>query len=206
MDIERAIAQIDVGVVQADSRVPQQHFARTGRRHVDILPSENIRSAILVDADCLGHFQFLSGSVPLAGQGLNRATGGLTQRALVGDFIAGAISECGPKSNPTETSEFVRRRTANSPDCVSRWPARYDLLASQTVAVCYNASWSCHCTGYPPRRDLFPYHPIFTGFIDRQKPVGGRGSPFLAAPDFACSRCSVGCCWPIRPRSPCSRE
>src|SRR5262245_28893677 len=136
----------------------------------------------------------------------NEQTGGLTQRVLVGDFIACAISECELRSNPTETSEFVRRRTANSPECVFRWPDRYDVLASQTVAVGYNASWSCHCTGYPPRRDLFPCHPIFTGFIDRQKPVGGRGSPCLAAPDFACSRCSAGCCWPIRPRSPCSRE
>ncbi len=55
VDIERAIAQIDVGIVQANGGVPQQHFARTGLRHVHILPSENFRPAILVDAYCLRH-------------------------------------------------------------------------------------------------------------------------------------------------------
>src|SRR5262249_61824886 len=55
VDIESAVAQIDVGIVQADRGVPEQHLARTGRRYVDILPSQNVRPAILVDAYGLGH-------------------------------------------------------------------------------------------------------------------------------------------------------
>jgi len=50
-----AHAVIDIDVVEAAGLLLQQHFARAGRRHVDVFVLQDFRAAGFVNADCLDH-------------------------------------------------------------------------------------------------------------------------------------------------------